>query len=610
MDTHPEAAGGDLIFVDRVLWSQLASAKSSPDFCRVWLALQCSMISGVECAAVVLKDADTAAYEPIAYWPTREALQTSVMSLAEEALSLAEPQVAQEESGLTIAYPIHTAGQLVGVVSIGIRPDADANLVLRQLQWGSIWIDAFLQKADSGSEQLVVEQLITVLDLIATALSHQHFADASRAVVTEMAVLLECDRVSLGFLKSGFANIVALSHSSHIGSHMNFVRAIGNAMDEAIDQHTVIVVPAPDNVDYCVTREHDHLSGLVGGSAVLTVPLRIPSGTCGAMTLERPADTGFDNASIELCKAIAIAVGPMLEIKRLEDRSIFKKIADTATDSVGKMIGPDHIGRKLLAIAALSFVTFASIATGDYKVSATGHVEGAERRVVTAPVEGYISSAGARAGDVVQAGDILFEFDDRDLRLERVQVSSERAQLEARLQDAMAKRERAEVQIIGAQLEQSDAHLALLDEQIQRMSVAAPFDGIVVSGDLSQSLGAAIERGDALFELAPLSRYRVILEVDEHDIAGVSKGQTGRLMLAALPGELLEIQVTRLTSVANTAEGVNFFRVEADLLANSDGVRPGMEGIGKIDIDRRRLIWIWTHKLLRWMQLQLWAWSP
>jgi hypothetical protein len=35
-----------------------------------------------------------------------------------------------------------------------------------------------------------------------------------------------------------------------------------------------------------------------------------------------------------------------------------------------------------------------------------------------------------------------------------------------------------------------------------------------------------------------------------------------------------------------------------------------MEGIGKIAIDRRKLIWIWTHELIDWLRLKLWAWMP
>jgi len=35
-----------------------------------------------------------------------------------------------------------------------------------------------------------------------------------------------------------------------------------------------------------------------------------------------------------------------------------------------------------------------------------------------------------------------------------------------------------------------------------------------------------------------------------------------------------------------------------------------MEGVGKIKIDRRKLIWVWTHKGIDWLRLQLWKWWP
>jgi hypothetical protein len=35
-----------------------------------------------------------------------------------------------------------------------------------------------------------------------------------------------------------------------------------------------------------------------------------------------------------------------------------------------------------------------------------------------------------------------------------------------------------------------------------------------------------------------------------------------------------------------------------------------MEGIGKIDIAQRRLIWIWTHRAFDWLRLFVWSWLP
>jgi hypothetical protein len=35
-----------------------------------------------------------------------------------------------------------------------------------------------------------------------------------------------------------------------------------------------------------------------------------------------------------------------------------------------------------------------------------------------------------------------------------------------------------------------------------------------------------------------------------------------------------------------------------------------MHGVAKVEAGERRLIWIWTHKLIAWVQLRLWAWLP
>ena len=58
--------------------------------------------------------------------------------------------------------------------------------------------------------------------------------------------------------------------------------------------------------------------------------------------------------------------------------------------------------------------------------------------------------------------------------------------------------------MLEALYEQAKAQMDLYDEQVSRAAIRAPFDGVVVKGDLSQSLGSAVKRGDVLFELTPL----------------------------------------------------------------------------------------------------------
>ena len=256
-------------------------------------------------------------------------------------------------------------------------------------------------------------------------------------------------------------------------------------------------------------------------------------------------------------------------------------------------------------------MAFLVFSTGDYRISARTRLEGLVQRAVTAPFPGYVRDAGHRAGDTVKVGELLARLDDRDLRTERVRLLAQRDQYDKQHREAMAKRDRAQISIISSQIDQAEAQLAMVDEQLARTDIVAPFDGVIVSGDLTQSLGAPLERGQVLFEVAPLDSYRVVLEVDERDIADVSVGQGGELVLSSMPGQRFPVTVEKITPVNVAREGRNYFRVEAQLAADTvQRLRPGMEGVGKIYVAERRLIWIWTREMINWIRLKLWAWMP
>jgi len=286
------------------------------------------------------------------------------------------------------------------------------------------------------------------------------------------------------------------------------------------------------------------------------------------------------------------------------------KAVHAAREQAVRLLGPGYLGRKLFALGALAATLFFVFAQGEYRISADGVLEGSRRRVIVAPFDGYVALSELRAGDTVQAGDVLAQLDDRDLRLEELKWKSRDAQFRRQYDEARAAGERAQVRILSAQIEEADAELALIEERIERTRLVAPFDALVVAGDLTQSLGAAVARGDVLFELAPLDRYRVLLEVDEQQIGDVQLGQTGSVLLAAIPNEPLDFEVTKLTPIASAEEGANTFLVEGVLGEVSGRLRPGMEGVGKIDVGRRNLFWIWTRGLQAWLRLQVWSWWP
>ncbi len=584
------------------------------DTAQSWLALQCTTIAGACRGVVILAVPEEKGLVPAAYWPDGTQGAPELSAAAELAVAERRGVVRKHEPSASadaeptdcIAYPLLANGQIFGVVAIEMtsRPEPQQRAVMQLLQWGSAWFQVLSRQEKAATN----ERLATVLGFIATCLEHARFESAATALATELTMRLSCERVSLGFVQGKHIHLNALSHSAGFGSKTNIVRHIEAAMDEAFDQQATVVFPAAPDGRVQLTRAHAELSRHHGGGSICTVPLTGDGRVIGGLTLERLAGQDFDSETIELCERVASMVGPLLELKRRDDRWLLRKIWDSLQTQGANLVGPRHWGLKFSALTLTGLMIFLSIATGDYRVTAEATLEGSVQRVVTAPQDGYIAQAHSRAGDIVHAGDVLATLDDRDLKLEQLKWGSEREQLLKEYRSALADHDRAQASILSAQVSQAEAQLQLLAEQLARTQLIAPFDGLVVSGDLSQSLGAPVKRGEILFEVAPLATYRVMLNVDERDIAEVASGQQGELALPAISGETMPFTVTRVTPVSVVEDGNNFFRVEARLGQSTEGLRPGMEGIGKIHIERRKLAWIWTHRLIDWLRLWVWSW--
>jgi RND family efflux transporter MFP subunit len=330
----------------------------------------------------------------------------------------------------------------------------------------------------------------------------------------------------------------------------------------------------------------------------------------GALTLERREGYLFDLTSLEICEAIASVVGPIVDLKRESEESLPVHAWESTRGLWGKLAGEGHPGLKLTAIGVIAAALFIAFATGDYRISANSTVEGVVQRAVAAPFDGYVKEAPLRAGQTVQAGQVIARLDDRDLALEQVKLASQREQYAKQYREAMANHDRAQTEIVGAQIAQVEAQIALTQEQLARVALTSPLDGLIVSGDLSQSLGSPVQQGQVLFEVAPLDGYRIALQVDERDIGDVVVGQKGDLMVSSMPRERFGFTVTGVTPINTAKDGRNFFKVEAHLDDANARLRPGMEGVGKIFVDERKMIWIWTHSLTDWLHLLFWSWMP
>jgi multidrug efflux pump subunit AcrA (membrane-fusion protein) len=442
---------------------------------------------------------------------------------------------------------------------------------------------------------------LELLRLQVAALAPQTFAQAAAAFATALCDRMGCERVSVGWLKRGRSEVSALSHSADFDRRQAVLEKIAAAMDEAIEQAGRVVLPEPDDTTSQVALAHRELIGGSGQRAVCTVLLAQAAQPLGAITLERTER--FGPHDIAFCEDAAWLAASILALKSRAERSWLA----LAGEALGRLASPTGRRARLAWAAAAAVLAALLLAPVPYHVTAPARVEGAVQRVVVAPVDGFLEQVNARAGDKVGAGQVLAELATRDLQAERVKRQSELAQHENVYKTAMARADRAQLVVHQAKAAETRAQLALIDNQLERSQLRAPFDGVIIKGDLAQQLGAPVQRGEVLFTVAPDRRFRLIVEVDERDIAQVRAGMAGQLALAAAPHQALAFDVARVLPVAVSADGRNYFEIEATLQGSGEALRPGLRGVAKIAAGRRAAAWIATHRLLDWLRLTAWS---
>jgi len=605
-------------------WGDFSRSTSDDAFARSWLVVQCELIGDVHAALLLLQDKADGSYMPAAVWPDPkrdlsylgEAARRSMISRrglilqndgSEETSVVADDRV-------HLALPLELDGQVPGaaVLDVGGRSELELQLAMRQLFWGSGWLHSMLRRRNSQSQQVLVDRAALSVELLQVAQESATLDAAALAVVNELATAFPAARASLGIVRQDRISVRAISRTAWFDRRSDEVRALESAMEEAVDQEACLAYPVPAAAEArrIIVAQRD-LAQTSRHASILTIPLKDSRGTiAGALVLERDADAPFDRVDADTGELIGELLGPELA-KRLElERWIAGRAVSEARDFVLRFTGPRHATIKFAGLVAVLIVAFLSFATGDFRVSARTVIEGEQQRAAVSPFDGFIATAAVRAGDAVSEGQVLAELDDREIRLELARWQAEREQAARRYREALAQRDGAASRIHAAQQAQAEAQLNLAEYRLSRTKVLAPFAGVVVSGDLSQLLGAPVQRGEVLFELAPLGAYRVILEVDDRDISFVENAQQGELVLTGLAGTTIPFTVRTITSVSTAEEGRNFFRVEAQIDDAEDRLRPGMEGIGKINVDERRLIWIWTRNFVNWLRVSLWTWMP
>ena len=616
---------------------RLLDAPNLPAFVTDLITTQATTVAGTEAAGFLIeRGGDGFNFRTLAHirpdqstQEIREAAIKAFMDLIKPcvtegkdgAIELSNPgEVYQPESQYCLVTLLRAEGQAVAVSAVITRcMNLDrAKQRLQSMQLVAGYFELFSLRHNADQARVIAQSHQDVLQLATAASSAEGFDSAAMNLCNELANRAGASRVSLGWLKGNRIKIKALSHTEEFDKKQELIVNLQRVMEECADQEEIVQYDPAGKGSENVTREAQALSRSQGGNTVLSLPLRNRSEVVGVITLEFLPSTQL---SPKVLHALAVAVellAPQLYDRYQNDRWLITKAGLSAREQISHVTGPRYMLTKIIVVLAIALVLFVSLFRPMYHVSAPFEFAAPDKIAVSAPFEGKIQDIGhkstgepLRPGDYVKKGEVLAVMNVFEIQKNQLDAMKERdaAQKEAdKYLNTPGKVSDAYIAL--AKRDASQAKVDLYAYQLKNATLVAPFDGMILKGDLSQKVGQNVPLGESLFEIGQSGNLRAELKVAERDIQDVRVGAVGNLATDALPQDKFPFKVTRIIPLPEAKEGSNSFTVYGEMTADSpagnSGWRPGMAGEARVDVAKRSLAWVWTHRLIDFLRLKLW----
>jgi multidrug resistance efflux pump len=283
------------------------------------------------------------------------------------------------------------------------------------------------------------------------------------------------------------------------------------------------------------------------------------------------------------------------------------RAARAARRQSARLLGPEHTWAKVVALfgAVALFVLF--FVPFNYRVQGNFILKSDAVSYLTTPFDGFIKEVKARPGDRVQKEAVLLQMNTDELAIEEANALADQVRYQREAEKARATNGLAEMRIAQALSDQAKAHLDMTRLRLQQSTIRAPFDGVIVEGDLRERIGAPIKQGDALFKSTRLEGMYVEGEINQRDVQNVKLNASGQIAFVTQPKLKYPIRIERIYPAALTKEAENIFLVRAILQGPpADWWRPGMSGLIKVEAGKRTFFWILTHRTVDFLRLWLW----
>jgi hypothetical protein len=497
--------------------------------------------------------------------------------------------------------------QDAGVIAVLLSEvnEGVARAALKSLQLASDVPESYQLNQTVRQAKADVEKLAIASDVMASVNREKRFVGAAMTFCNMLANHFGCERVSLGWLEGGYVRLKAISRAERFDRQMQAIQLLESAMEEALDQDDEVIWPEVEGSSV-VTRDHARCFAEQPTARVCSLPLRADGQPIAAIVCERQ-NLPFTATEVMQLRVCCDQAAPRLVDLKHYDRWIGARFVTWVKMQAAKVLKPEHTWAKVLGLIIAAGILSLFLVRMNYRAEGDFTLRSEEVAYLTVPYDGYISRALIRPGDVIAEGEPLLQMDTAELELEQSAALADLHRYQREAEKARAGRLLADMRIAQAMADQAQARLDVVRYRLEKATIKSPFRAVIMEGDLRERLGAPIKQGEGLFKVARMDRMYVEGQVHERDVHEILGKSTGEIAFVSQPKLKFPVRIIAVEPAALPKPGGNFFIVRCEMEGGPpDWWRPGMSGLLKVNVERRTLFWILTHRTTDFLRMKLW----
>jgi len=402
------------------------------------------------------------------------------------------------------------------------------------------------------------------------------------------------DRAVFFTIEGGLPVMRGISGSSSINSDSEFVHGTKRMLKSFVPPAAVHIV---EDSDFLKEDGHwQEYTSAHNGTDVLWLPLKTSKGIRAGLWLERWDGKKWINDDKARCSPLSVGYAHCLEH---HDKPKFTTRMRRAAKNKWSL---------LKALVVCGVLGVAAVTPVPLRIVATCEVVAENPVVIASPLNGTVKNIVATPGQLVTAGDILFEY-DKEAPKKSLEESLQKVEvMKASLTQSLAlafddKKVKAQLPVLLSQLKEEQARLEFAQYQNSHLVVKAESAGTVIIDDVDSWTGRPVGVGEQIMQVIDPTKHKVRIWVATSDKISFDAAAPVKVILEARPSETYQAQLIFDNSKLEiTTDARACFRAEAAWMntntAEAKFVKVGQTGTAILYGDKVPLIyWIMRRPL-------------